>query len=478
MSPSKLNSLLIGIFYVVIVAVGSSVASADSLRLFAPYGPDSFGGGRRGNDGMYSSLSRIYWSIGTPRGGYIGATNIHGKNEGRWVFDGSTGNSGTISVGAGVSGQHHRQTNSIGIGTIDATNSLGTRLEVGNRRGHHGWLVGVYGLPGQSRSFSANGVSMAIRDDVNRQIWANTAMIPAAVGGTWTGVYFWDTRVNPSTSNPIHSMTPAELSAWANGTTSINAGYLWGVTQQVDGDERTAVFAPLPVVFESVVVSTRAEHQSAEFMYTYRTHPFVWGGMELLTGARYWDFDDRFRFSGLGHTAHVSGAIATNPTAFSALNVDARAQNRVFGPQFGVKLNRHNARWTFGAEGRLTAGINSQSVRSRGFREYNPDWTPIGAPSMATGVVVGQSNNVSFRHTQNKAYFSPIGEARLTAAWQWTNAVSFFGSLDGMFAGNVARGVRVTDYAVTDTRFFGIRGDDRNTTVLVYGVGAGVMVNR
>jgi hypothetical protein len=160
------------------------------------------------------------------------------------------------------------------------------------------------------------------------------------------------------------------------------------------------------------------------------------------------------------------------------MTVNAKGLNHVFGPQVGIKVNRQNARWTFGAEGRLTAGINSQTVKTQGLltpRNNYPDgtdggmWGPIG---------LGNSN-ASYGHKQNKTYFSPIGESRLSADWQWTEAVSFFGAIDGMFADNIARGYRVTDYVVrSDGTIFGIRGNDRNTNVVLYGAEAGIKIRR
>jgi hypothetical protein len=90
-----------------------------------------------------------------------------------------------------------------------------------------------------------------------------------------------------------------------------------------------------------------------------------------------------------------------------------------------------------------------------------------------------QYSNTNFGHKQTKAYFSPVVEFRVSTEWQWTQAVSFFGAAEAMYAGNIARGVRVTDYVVhSDGTIFGIRGNDRNTSIAVYGVEAGIKVNR
>jgi len=472
MSPSKLNSLFTGLFFAIVVALGSSVMAQDGLRLFKPYTLESFGGGRRGNDGVYSSVSGIYWSISTPTDGYIGATTTKGKDENRWVYD------GTLNM--------FQQSNSVKISMMSPETSLATRFEVGNRRGHHGWLVSGYGKLSQSHRMSFDNMTMAVRDEGRRALSSDT------VGYV----------LNPQSSNYPHA-------SWITVTpqTPVTVGALWGIfgTAPDPGDPTaidTRFAVPLPVYFSNHpdndvdpgYVSVSSTHMSAELMYTYRTHPFTWGGMELMAGARYWDFEDKFGF--LGHnrgprawdeeSRSYIGDYVTLPgdltsadvgnTALFEMLVNAGAENRIFGPQIGIKLSRHNARWSCGMEGRFTAGINAQSIYTRG--HVTPNWLIGGddAASMPIGFQGG--NNQSFGHKKNTTVFSPIGELRFTADWQWTNAISFFGALDGMFAGNIARGVRVTDYVMTDNAVFGLRGNDRNTTVFVYGVELGIKMNR
>jgi len=249
-------------------------------------------------------------------------------------------------------------------------------------------------------------------------------------------------------------------------------------------------------------------------MYTYRAHPYTWGSMELLAGARYWEFDDKFGFFGSGPAGSNGNAIGNNVSPsggngdedadtggtgsygplsiLSDMTINARGINRVFGPQVGMKLSRTNARWTFGAEGRAMAGINAQTVTTKGRIAANYDidgsntssmWGPAGHTADASTpqwMPIGlQYSNQNFGHKKTQVYFSPVVEFRLSTDWQWTEAISIFGALDAMWADNIARGVRVTDYVVrSDGTIFGIRGNDRNTSVAVYGVEAGVKVRR
>ena len=487
MSPSKRKSLFIGLFAAIVIALSGSVMAQDYLRLWKPYGPDSFGGGRRGNDGVYASVSGIYWSISAPKGGYIGATTTKGKDETRFVY--------SVNTSA-----LREQTNSLKINMMEDNTTLGTRFEVGNRRGHHGWLVTGYGLPGQSHSMTAQNVSMTIRDEgqfappSGVTTFGNQASIGYLWGPNYGTVQAMDyVLAGPAPANTIGYVPNPATGGYTYYRGTLIVGDVLGVSEvwgfvpvgtpyyrpemvERPGD---ATYAPLPIGFDDVSVNMSSQHLSAELMYTYRLNPFTWGGMELLAGARYWDFDDKFGLVGVNEiSVSAAGVITTyGPIrAFENMVVDARGQNRVFGPQIGMKLTRHNARWTFGAEGRLAAGINSQIVKTKGYITPHRAYTPVGMGDVSDLGV--RTNDVNFGHRKNTTVFSPIGELRLTADWQWTNAVSFFGALDGMFAGNIARGVRVTDYVVSNDQIFGIRGNDRNTTVLVYGVEAGIKVHR
>jgi len=488
MSPSKLKSLLTGVLVAMFVAWGTSVVAQDGLRLFKPYSPESFGGARRSNDGVYGSVSGIYWSFSTPKGGYIGATTASGEDETRWVWD--MGSGGLDELGKVYM---RAQTNSIRIDMMSPATTLGTRFEVGNRRGHHGWLVSGYGLPGQSHSMSASEVSMAMRDEATFKYLDSNGVVQNCgylwrlispsqdVGMTWKSFVSdgvsrdgWtvDFREEYLTvPNPLPD-APENLKFMEG----IPEGQTYFLPELFIG-EGNGGFGPAPVLFRELNVNVRSRHYSAELMYTYRAHPFTWGTIELLGGARYWDFEDAFGLTGLNRwdnnptTGNAGLPWKEGIRAFLSMDIDAKAYNRVFGPQFGMKLSRQNARWTFGAEGRLTAGANVQRVQTSGnIRAFQ------GVNQSILGLL---SSTSTFRHSQTKTYFSPILEGSLSADWQWTSSVSFFGAVNGMVAGNIARGVRVTDYVLrSDGTIFGIRGNDRNTDVFVYGVEAGIKVRR
>ena len=244
MSSPKLNSLLTGTFVAIIIAIGGSVMAQDGLRLWKPYNLDSLGGGRRANDGVYGSVSGVYWSISTPTGGYIGATTANGKEDTRWVYSGNGFN------------KVFEQTNSIKIKMMDDDTSLGTRFEVGNRRGHHGWLVSGYGLPGQTHRMSVQNASMAIRDNGNLTLQPFSINHYPSDGG-WTGgmelggyLYVWDRGHNsmydptaPANSQhyPFADWQAVDVTGVLGGKsgTVSGVGYLWGLfthSYQLDED--------------------------------------------------------------------------------------------------------------------------------------------------------------------------------------------------------------------------------------------------
>ncbi|MDR2704959.1 MAG: hypothetical protein LBC02_04190, partial [Planctomycetaceae bacterium] len=90
MSLLKLKSFLTGLLLAIILAT-TSLVSAEGMRLWAPYQPEQFGGNRRNNDGLYATLAGIYWKLD-------------------------------------------------GFGN-DYSYRSATKVEVGNVRGHHGWMV-------------------------------------------------------------------------------------------------------------------------------------------------------------------------------------------------------------------------------------------------------------------------------------------------------------------------------------------------
>ncbi len=65
-SPLK-GLLFTGALYAVLFATAGSALALDGGRLWKPYQPEEFGGGRRMNDGVYGELSAILWKVSKPK---------------------------------------------------------------------------------------------------------------------------------------------------------------------------------------------------------------------------------------------------------------------------------------------------------------------------------------------------------------------------------------------------------------------------
>ena len=507
-----------GVLLAILLATTGSAMALEGARFWKPYQPEEFGGKRRGRDGLYASLEAIYWTISAPKGAYIGATTADGQNETRDYYTGSA---------------IRQQTNSMNASNFETEFKMGTRVEVGNRRGHHGWHFSGFGLPSSGSTITSENVNFVIRDEGD--ITLRSSDLATGSGFYDAPVTVWDP------SQPFGQQLDNPDYMFLDPNTTISGlGMLYGWFPIHYHTPSGIIFtegtiAPVPITFHTMDVTNRTENWGIELSYTYRTHPFKWGGLELMAGARFWEFDDHFNIYGSGPLSQTREEIDDNSitteslipypnvnnlgpvSILSTLNVEARGLNRVIGPQIGAKFQRQNGRWSLGTEIRFMAGINNQSMRTQGYLgkhlAYNVDmgyfsswgegnvdddgddetggggsypWlhtdTTVYDQMVQQGIypwlpigLTGTGNY--YNHKMNKTYFTPIVEWRLDADWQWTDAVSINVGFNTTFADNIARAYRITDYKISNTEVFGIRSS-RNTSVLIYGVTFGLKVKR
>ena len=490
MSLSKTKMFLAGGLVLAMTLTMIGTASAlDGARLWKPYQPEQFGGSRRSADGIYGSIEGLYWKMSRPSSTWVGYSHSDGSNATRLVYNGN---------------DVLYQTNSMNMNAANTNFALGTRIEFGNYRGHHGWLVSGYGLPAQSTSFSQQDATMVIKDPecitTYGFYWAT---------GSWCQVLRTDLNGNPVWENYIESDFYRYEEIPHDPIP--NTGYFWGWFPRDWADPwGQGQLAPVPLTFARASVSSKTGISSVELMYTYRPHPFKWGEMELLAGARYWEMDDEMNFIGQGFDQTIvydqstnnnrnDSILNPNPgpsisdesgplTVLATTTIDGRVTNRITGPQFGFKVSRRNQRWTFGAEFRFLAGINGQSQTVSGTlgdggvdpsNIYDYTILQVRQSSMKPYVPIGLLRNAkSFYHHTNKTYFSPGIELRLGAKWQWTDAVGVNFGFNTMFVDNVARGGSIIDYSVSpDGTLFGIRGN-QNESIIVYGLNFGLTARR
>ncbi|MDR1268301.1 MAG: BBP7 family outer membrane beta-barrel protein [Planctomycetaceae bacterium] len=493
MSLLKLKSFLTGLLLAIILATTSPVSALEGMRLWAPYQPESFGGGRRSNDGFFAEIDAIFWKVDGPKSMPIGYTNPDGSSGTRWAYDGNT---------------TFLQTNSMNTSNIGVDFTLGTRLEVGNRRGHHGWLFSGYGLSDCGGSYSAENGSIVISDPENLTSYA---IFAAAIGFN----EIWQ-KDGTFKRIPLSSTDWAYMLDLSDGLPQVpirNVGYLWAwfPIHWADPWEEGRL-APVPLNFARSSVSNSVDIMSLELMYTYRPHPFKWGDMEFLAGARYWDLDDQLTFLGQGYADPyynvdlfenddnnnndddnygLQGNSNSNDVGVATVLADTKivgqVRNRIIGPQFGVKFQRRNARWTFGAEGRFMAGINNQSQTVSGYLGSNfvdPTLVPqtsileVQQSGVLPYIPIGIHHNTqTFHHHRNKTYFSPGFELELSAKWQWTDAVGIKLGFNSTIFDNIGRGAEVIEYKIHENgQLFGLKVS--KTAVITYGVNFGLDIRR
>ncbi|MDR0704124.1 MAG: BBP7 family outer membrane beta-barrel protein [Planctomycetaceae bacterium] len=499
MSLLKLKSFLTGLLLAIILAATSPASALEGMRLWAPYQPESFGGNRRGNDGFFFEIDAIFWKVDGPKSIPIGYTNPDGSSGSRWAYDGN---------------KTFLQTNSMNTNNLGVDFTLGTRLEAGYRRGHHGWLFSGYGLSDCGGSFSTESSSIVIDDPENLTTYA-IFMSDSGFNEIWQ-------KDGTFKSIPRSSTEWGTFQDLSDGLPQVpirDVGHLWAWFPVHWADPwLEGRLAPVPLNFARASVSNSVDIMSLELMYSYRTHPFKWGDMEFFAGARYWDFDDKMTFLGQGYESFYSdvseeddddsssddennsGQGMSNSNSLGAWTVLAdtkiigQVRNRIIGPQFGVKFQRRNARWTFGAEGRFMAGINNQSQTVSGYigsNFINPELVPqIGGGTGEDGDSALQDHGVlpyipiglhhsaqTFHHHRNKTYFSPGFELQLSAKWQWTDAVGIKLGFNSTIFDNIGRGAEVIEYKIQDNgQLFGLKVS--KTAVITYGVNFGLDIRR
>ncbi|MDR2115080.1 MAG: BBP7 family outer membrane beta-barrel protein [Planctomycetaceae bacterium] len=510
MSLLKLKSFLTGLLLAIIVATTNPVSALEGMRLWAPYQPESFGGNRRGNDGFFAAFEGILWKVDGPKSIPIGYTNPDGSSGSRWAYDGN---------------KTFLQTNSMNTNNLGVDFTLGTRVEFGNRRGHHGWLFSGYGLSDCGGSFSSENGSLVIDDPENLTSYA-------IYGGEIGFNEIWQ-KDGTFKRIPRSSTEMAYVTSLSDGLPQVpirDVGYLWAWFPIKWGDPwLEGRLAPVPLNFARASVSNSVDIMSLELMYTYRTHPFKWGDMEFLAGARYWDFDDKLSFLGQGYedpyydsdpfednndnnnnnnnnnnndsnygqAGQSNSSSVTTGTVLADTKITGQVRNRIIGPQVGIKFQRRNARWTFGAEGRFMAGINNQSQTVSGYLGSNfIDPTLVPQISVEAGTTTGsEQNNVTqqgvlpyipigihhntqtFHHHRNKTYFSPGFELQLSAKWQWTDAVGVKVGFNSTIFDNIGRGAEVIEYKIHENgQLFGLKVS--KTAVITYGLNFGLDIRR
>ncbi|MCL2119430.1 MAG: BBP7 family outer membrane beta-barrel protein, partial [Planctomycetaceae bacterium] len=420
------------------------------------------------------------------------------------------------------------QTNTIKSNQFGAVSGLGTRAEIGNNRGHHGWSIGGDRVKGNNNIEKINA-SMVIRDLHNVEAYAFVA-----------DDFRLDSAYNPNAEHKFDRDIPGG-NLIVNGS-GPRALWGWFMREYVDPLrwERVAVYveprfdnngnvtvpgywtyeweeipsetywigelAPLPINFENTTVTTKVEHWVIDAVYTYRLHPTRFGHFDMFGGIRYMEVDDSLIFLGEGspwkgvervddpNSNELTGSAFGVGSVLGDSRWDFKADNHIIAPQIGGRWTRTNNRWTLSAEGRFIAGFNQQNLRSKGsvgtyYNDFNQDIFTSGAASTFLNYMEGEvypwtpiglvNSGRSFNHSKTHHAFSPGVEVKVNANWQLTNAVGINFGVTGMWVDEIARGSKINDYTIFNSgQLFGLKNSGFSDSALMYGINFGVTVNR
>ncbi|MCA9215060.1 MAG: BBP7 family outer membrane beta-barrel protein [Planctomycetales bacterium] len=207
----------------------------------------------------------------------------------------------------------------------------------------------------------------------------------------------------------------------------------------------------LPTSFRLVDVRNILKTSSIEIMRSKRFQSPRNGrtGAELLYGFRYLDFDDQFFVRGEGG---VLGRSFWN----TAIN------NRLMGPQIGVRWVKTHGRWGLTADARGLVAVNVEN------------WEQDA--SIGEDLVPSSNNHPLYfsptvsHHGRKKYEFAPMGELKLSSSYQLTKGVSLNVGYNGLFATGVRRASTHVHYRLPNMGFV----DGRTENILISGVNLGI----
>ncbi|MDR0391809.1 MAG: BBP7 family outer membrane beta-barrel protein [Planctomycetaceae bacterium] len=471
------------------------ILSQEAFRPFRPYQPEEFGGARHSGNGFTLEISEIAWRIkgyGVP----IGARDATGTSMTRMVYNGNSEYLQTNTM----------NTSSIGSGKF----RFGTSYEIGFNRDHAGFLFRGYGISNLGGSFESSDIgtltpASTIYSGKNSGVFGSmviddsrasmTINMQSATGLPADSNLIWSTSVHGEVeTQDLVSLSP--LTGWIPSVKS-------GSGDESDSDTvsaNIAVWAPLPINFPYVKFSSSLDILSLELMYNYRPYPIKWGELNLYGGIRYFEAKDSFNFTGISYgnptQIVVDGSADSGTDTNTSSNndddipditnlttsINARVKNQITGPQIAGKLEHRSGRWTFGAEGRLLAGINKQTSTISG--KFASQFIDPGAVDLTGDGQVAPYKMIAFvnrpqafYHRSRRDVFSPAFELKLSMRWQWTDAVGFNVGFNSTVVDNIGRGGDVIDYRFNpDGSLFNIRKSNR--TLTTYGVNFGISVRR
>jgi len=424
----KVMRTIVGVMLAVLAT--PALAQVKDMQCFAPAQVESFGGGRRANEGFFISGEYLRWSISKPdvtTVGYPGLTR-------------------EVYYDTGIS---RIQTNTLDTSFIGSKFTDGSRVDLGYIEGHEGWLFSGTFLSTLGRTY---GVASA-------------------------DIVFDDPEFGPRpTYRLLQGYVDDALTDIQNLPVTFTAPYIEDLEPDEGGDPDT-----LPEPSWGVMMENLVKHWSTELNYIYRFHPTRRGTTwELFLGVRYFELNEDFNvWAPYSYVPYDPTADENDPDGVGfptrvGILADSywftKAENHVVGPQIGGRFFRSYNRWTFDVQARFFAGFNFQNIKQHGVlgSRLNPSADPIEDVPLFMGPT-------GFSHSASEEEWAPCAELRAGIKYQLTSKLSLSVGWTGLWMDNVARASNMILYRVPD---MGITMDHNTQDLFINGVTAGVEFNR
>jgi hypothetical protein len=427
---------------------------------FAPVDISEYGGRDNTTQGVFFTYEKLNWMIQRPEArplGFPGQVQVSGDGQSFYL-----------------------QSNGRDLSVASSPFTWGNRFDLGYWDGDTGWSASILDLDDQLQHRQDTGVA----------------------------VNFFDPGINivrPS-GGPVFNIPI--LGAFIDVAGAGGAG-ADGIDDDIDGDGVAGRFidtdmdgigdqlagadlvdyddlVTIPTQFDELVSISHAETAGVELMKMYRFRPFHNGGLfEFSMGARYMEFNDKFRVNARGGFRNQFANLGTAPdNAGNLVPIqvrsfwDSQVDNNLIGPQITGRYSNRRGHWNFVAEGRIFAAYNFQNVKLRGQLGGN---IPNGVVQDPGGTVMGLVQNMpanldnsNFEHFARFEEFAPGGELRIESTYAISKAVALKVGWTGIYSVGTARAANMVVYQVPH---LGISNDNHESW-LTHGVNFGVEWNR
>ncbi len=454
------------------------------LEIFAPYNLDLDSKADDQWSGYFFEYNKLFWAY-TGERTTIGSPNVFETIDGVRV-NGEFAEviyRPTANGDIGTSPEPYLVTNSITNAVPRAAFAMGDRYELGYRDGGNGWLISVldgpevnqshlYGFtPGPNGELppfidpdytgpddvSGDGRDLITADNGLRAFgWGSVPVLfetppgfllgfrdylnylANATIGTQAGpmLYVGNYGASTEAGTADTTFTIFRNADDINGNGVLGSGFIVDpVTGLIGFFMDFGDLHKFDIVFDNVLVRSRTQVDGVEAMWTHdltNQHYMAKHQNNRLTaawGARFLRLDDQFRVDAEGSILGRSFW-------------DTTYTNNIVGPQVGLQWVNERQRWRLQTDARFLFGYNIANWDQEGLMGEELIPGALNRPLFARPTY--------FAHGLREQEFSPVGELRVKAKYQLTQAFSLNFGYTGSAMANIRRAAPSVKYALPD----------------------------